>query len=488
MKKTISILIISICLISGLNAQTVDRRWNIGLHGGITQYNGDLGQGFYDFSQAYYGFGGVSLSYALANHLDLSLMATFGESGFIEDAELNQRFRAITNTYSFNLRYNLLGMGYSIRPYLFVGVSGISHPEKYTVTKTQNDWGFPLGIGFNFPLGDVVNLQLQETIIYTNDDKIDGLEIGDYNDGFMLHTLGLTFNLGKCEDVDEDGVCDKKDKCLNTPKGVTVDKEGCPVDTDKDGTADYQDDCPTIVGLASLKGCPDKDADGVADKDDDCPDVKGLMNLKGCPDEDLDGVVDKNDKCLGTKAGFKVDATGCPLDNDKDGVANEEDVCPDLAGPVALKGCPDTDGDGIMDKDDVCPTVAGIPANKGCPPIAPEDVKKINTIGRQIYFEFASDKLKKSSKAQLNFLVELMNKYPGAKMVIEGHTDNQGDDASNMTLSQKRVDAVKDYLILEGIPESRLTAIGFGETKPVADNKTSTGRAKNRRVDLRAEY
>jgi hypothetical protein len=70
-----------------------------------------------------------------------------------------------------------------------------------------------------------------------------------------------------------DGVSDNKDKCPDTPSGVAVDANGCPVDSDGDGVADYNDDCPTVAGLTSLKGCPDADSDGVADKNDKCPDT-----------------------------------------------------------------------------------------------------------------------------------------------------------------------------------------------------------------------
>ncbi len=488
MKKLLACCFLLLAVSNSLIAQTEERKWNIGLHGGLNQYNGDIGQGFYDFDQAAYAFGGISISRYLGPYMDLNLYGTMGETGFIELGNTNNRFRASMTTGVLNFRLNMFNPDAAVRPYIFAGVGVMYYPEKYTILKAVTNFALPdFGGGFNFRLGEVVNLQIQETFYYTDDDEIDG-EVKEANDGFLQHTIGLTFNMGKCEDVDADGVCDKKDKCLNTPKGVTVDKEGCPVDTDKDGTADYLDECPSVAGVASLKGCPDKDADGIADKADACPDVKGLANLAGCPDTDADGVADKDDKCPQTTTGYKVDNMGCPFDNDKDGLVNEEDRCPDIAGTIALKGCPDTDADGVADIDDLCPTKPGNIANKGCPEIAPEDVKKINKIASSIYFETGSNKLKKSSIAQLNTLVDLMNKYEGAKLTIDGHSDSQGNDDFNMTLSQKRVDAVKTYLMSKGILESRLTATGYGETKPIADNKTSAGRAKNRRVELKAEY
>jgi outer membrane protein OmpA-like peptidoglycan-associated protein len=267
-----------------------------------------------------------------------------------------------------------------------------------------------------------------------------------------------------------------------------VDKAGCPLDKDGDGIADYLDKCPDLAGTKALEGCPDKDGDGIADKDDSCPDISGLAALKGCPDSDKDGIADLDDKCPNTKAGYKVDPMGCPMDNDKDGVINEEDACPDKAGIVALKGCPDTDGDGVADNEDRCPNVKGTFANKGCPEIAIEDVKKITQIASKIFFETNSDKLKVASLAQLDELAEILKRYEAANLIIEGHADSQGEDAFNLTLSQKRTESVKTYLMEKGIMESRLTAIGYGETRPIADNNTSLGRAKNRRVELKTSY
>ena len=323
--------------------------------------------------------------------------------------------------------------------------------------------------------------------MYSASDAIDRQQ-GAYNDMFLFHTAGLFFNVGVKPDTDKDGVTDKKDNCGDTPSGVAVDVNGCPVDTDKDGVADYVDNCPDMSGTTALNGCPDKDGDGLADKDDRCPDVQGPFDLKGCPDTDKDGVIDIADACPGTAAGYKVDVNGCELDNDADKIVNEEDRCPDAAGPMALKGCPDSDNDGLSDADDRCPKVAGIAANKGCPEIPKTEIQRITVIASKIFFETGKAKLKVESQAQLDELVTILNKYPEANLVIEGHTDNVGEDAFNLDLSQKRADAVKAYLVSKGISPARLTSIGYGESKPVADNSKSSGRAKNRRVELKTAY
>ena len=137
---------------------------------------------------------------------------------------------------------------------------------------------------------------------------------------------------------------------------------------------------------------------------------------------------------------------------------------------------------------DLCPKVKGTIANKGCPEIAREDIVKISLIASNLFFETNSDKLKVASLTQLDDLVVIMNRYQDAKLLIEGHTDSQGNDEFNLDLSSRRAASVKKYLEDKGINSTRLTTSGLGESKPVADNLTNLGRAKNRRVELKTSY
>lgn len=468
-------------------AQTQDKKWNIGFHGGATQYRGDLGSDFYKKDMAFYGFGGLSLSHRLGGNFDLSLLGTRGKIGFNRPAG---KFLFDVTTATLNLRYNLFPDKFILQPYVFVGFGAMWFDDKVDNSVKDIDFVTPsTGAGFNIKLGPSVNLNLQETFMFSNRDGRDGRVAGDNdNDKYLFHSVGLTFNLGKKKDEDNDGVADRLDKCPNTPAMVAVDKNGCPLDKDGDGVADYIDGCPDIAGLANLNGCPDKDGDGIADKDDRCPDVAGTTAFKGCPDTDGDGVADIDDKCPGTKAGYRVDANGCTVDNDKDGIVNEEDRCPDAAGPASLKGCPDTDGDGVADLDDRCPAVVGTIQNKGCPEITKEVETKITKIASKLFFETNSDVLKVASLSELDELVEILKQYEYAKLSIEGHTDYRGTDEFNMNLSQKRSESVRRYLVSKGIDDSRLTSIGYGESMPIADNKTAAGMAKNRRVELKTSY
>ncbi|MGB0888526.1 MAG: OmpA family protein, partial [Vicingaceae bacterium] len=200
------------------------------------------------------------------------------------------------------------------------------------------------------------------------------------------------------------------------------------------------------------------DGDGIADKDDTCPTEKGSKELNGCPDGDGDGIADK------------------------------DDTCPTEKGPKELGGCPDGDGDGVADKDDACPKVAGLVANKGCPAVKEAVLKTFEKALNGIKFSSGRDRITSSSYKVLGEVVKIMEENPNYNLKINGHTDSSGDDAKNLVLSQKRAAAVQKYLVKKGVAETRLSSEGFGETIPVADNKTSKGRATNRRVELKVEF
>ncbi len=484
-----------LCICAGFtftsNAQTEEKKWNIGAHGGITQYNGDLGRDWYETTNTAYGFGGISVSRHLGKLFDANLLLSKGTIGYNNGTTAG--FKSDFNAASINLRFNIVAPEYVIRPYVFAGVGAILFDNQLNFHTENYDYILPTaGAGINFRLSPEIMLNLQETFMFSNKDRRDGVDNGSdefkSKDSYLTHMVGITVNLGNSIDTDKDGVSDKKDNCPDTPNGVLVDKMGCPLDRDTDGVADYQDNCPDVAGSKSLNGCPDKDIDGVEDSKDRCPDQAGTTMLKGCPDADKDGVADLDDKCANTKSGTKVDATGCAKDSDGDGVMDDVDRCPDTVGVMALKGCPDADSDGVADLDDKCPNAKGTAENKGCPEIPKAEINRITLIGSKLFFENNSDKLKVASLTQLDELTKILMKYDAANLTIEGNTDSNGSDEFNLNLSQKRTESVKQYLIGKGIAESRLTAIGNGETKPVADNKTALGRAKNRRVELKTNY
>lgn len=358
---------------------------------------------------------------------------------------------------------------------------GTSFYNQLTVTPRWDTRVFSAGIPLTYDF-------LSKSIKYGLGLRVGGFIIGsdDLTGIIGKNGYGANFYFGasipinnkKPKDSDGDMVSNKKDKCKNE-KGVWEER-GCPnPDKDGDGILDKDDKCPDVAGSKTAEGCPDADLDGVADAEDRCPSESGSPAMQGCPDRDADGVADVDDICpdVAGLAQYK----GCP-DTDGDGISDNEDKCPNAAGPIANEGCPDTDNDGIADNMDKCPTVRGTRDNYGCPEISIEVKKRLAFAATAIQFDLGKATIKKTSNKLLDEIVKILNDYPDYNMTIDGHTDNTGEDAKNMQLSKDRANAVMNYFISKGISASRLTANGYGETTPVAPNKTAAGRAKNRRV------
>jgi OOP family OmpA-OmpF porin len=215
------------------------------------------------------------------------------------------------------------------------------------------------------------------------------------------------------------------------------------------------------------------------------------------PDPDQDGILGDADRCPNEpedKDGFEDD-DGCPEpDNDGDGIPDAQDKCPDKAenfnGVDDEDGCPeeDTDGDGFFGSRDKCPdapeTVNNYKDDDGCPDEVPAAVKKFTGVIEGINFKTGSADILKGSYTILDRAIAVLKEYPEVRLEIGGHTDDRGKDDFNLQLSQKRADAVKAYFVAKGIPDNRLRAVGYGETRPIADNKREAGRAKNRRTEF----
>ncbi len=260
-----------------------------------------------------------------------------------------------------------------------------------------------------------------------------------------------------------------KNKCTDQ---APAPKPG-PGDIDGDGILDDVDKCPRVPedldGFEDEDGCPedDNDADGIADKVDSCPmipeDRDGFEDTDGCPDpdNDNDGIADKIDACPSE-----------PEDKDN---FEDDDGCPD----------PDNDKDGIPDVADKCPLEPGVPPD-GCPKkyvnVVVTDTKI--EIKQTVYFDTNKATIKKVSFGLLNEVAQALKDNPKIKVEVGGHTDSQGNDNSNLKLSQNRANSVRKYLIGQGVAAERMTAKGYGENVMIADNRTADGRAQNRRVEF----
>jgi len=219
-------------------------------------------------------------------------------------------------------------------------------------------------------------------------------------------------------------------------------------------------------------------ADCIASSEDMADFVEKVFLEKAkAMDSDGDGVLDDLDKCPNTPKGVKVDGFGCPIDTDGDGVYDYLDQCPNTPRGVRVdrKGCPpDSDGDGVYDYIDQCPgTPKGAKVNdKGC------------WVLEQIQFDTGKWTIKAQVYPALDDVVAVLKRNPTLRVEIQGHTDNIGSEAYNRKLSGDRARAVMEYLVKKGVQAKRLSATGYGSSRPIASNDTSEGRARNRRVEL----
>ncbi len=468
----------------GLNGPGI----KLGVFGNLTEYDGDLvnKSNFYRFKHNKPGFG-IYLSERLNPSFTLEQKFQMYTTSF--KPEVLPEFKAEFINFNLGLRYNFAN-GYFINesawvnPFLYVGAGG-SNINSNANSGSVNALNIAMGAGFMFKLSDKIALETSSILNWPQNDSWDGATgIDELNDLSLVHSVGLVFNLGKAKDTDGDGVSDGKDVEPNTPAGVVVDKNGKSLDMDADNVPDYLDKCKDLAGIASMNGCPDKDGDGIADDVDKCPAAPGLARFGGCPDTDADGIEDSKDKCPNLK-GLDI-FMGCP-DTDGDGIEDSKDKCLDTEKGIKVDnvGCPsDIDADGVIDSKDKCPTIKGDVNNFGCPVIKEEVKKRLQFAARSILFESSKASIKTSSYPMLVEIATIMQEYKDYSLRITGHTDNSGKQESNLILSQARVDAVKSYLIIKGVSPDKIEAIGFGSQRPIADNKTVTGRAENRRVEM----
>ncbi len=371
---------------------------------------------------------GLSLAYwrGLTSTIDFSGKI----NGFLHDYA-GDRFEATTKTEAGielepALNFRPYGDNTLVAPFLTAGIGGGNYTGK---------WGayVPAGLGIQVNFNSVTYLMIQAQYRFSLTTDV----LKDH----LLYSIGFAQNIAP-----------EKPKVVPPPPPPVV------LDRDGDGVNDADDKCPDTPGLASLMGCPDKDGDGIADADDKCPDVAGTAKYQGCPIPDTDG----------------------------DGVNDEEDKCPTVKGVARYQGCPipDTDGDGVNDEEDKCPTRKGPASNQGCPEIAKEVIEKVSIAAKNVFYATGKYELLSKSFPSLNQVADLMKADATLMLDIDGHTDDVGSDESNHTLSHNRAKSVKDYLVKKGIDESRLKTTGYGEEKPVADNTTAAGRAKNRRTEM----
>ena len=300
----------------------------------------------------------------------------------------------------------------------------------YVGTGSLSRFGYDVGAGLGFGLGDHNQYWLGPFVRFL---QITSGEKPNIDDGdARILVGGLSFEI---EVVGRHGAADQ----------------------DKDGIPDSEDKCPTKPGPKEHQGCPDTDGDGLYDNEDNYPTEPGPKENQGCPSGDSDG----------------------------DGTPDKEDRCPTVPGPKETKGCPDSDGDGINDADDQCPNVKGESENKGCPKYKQIVVKETKIeLAQKVFFAFDQATILPKSFDLLDEVAQALKDAPRLRCRIEGHTDAVGSVEHNMALSEARANAVREYLIGQGLAPDRLEAKGYGPTLPLESNATAEGRERNRRVEF----
>ncbi|MEZ4389831.1 MAG: OmpA family protein [Polyangiales bacterium] len=272
-----------------------------------------------------------------------------------------------------------------------------------------------------------------------------------------------------------------------------------------DATADLR--AVATIGFAPQpppepEAAGDRDADGVLDPDDRCPDepmgARPDPDARGCPihDQDHDGFRDEVDLCPRQPPGDDPDPRrmGCPNDDrDHDGVRDAEDTCPlepagDHPDPAA-RGCPDPDPDrdGILNALDACPLERGPASNDrathGCPRVRVQGDRVV--IPHQPRFAINRAWILPESVPLLTEVAAALEAHPElVRIEVRGHTDDVGSPPRNLDLSERRAQAIRQWLVAHGIAPERIVARGYGESVPIADNATAAGRALNRRVEF----
>jgi outer membrane protein OmpA-like peptidoglycan-associated protein len=365
--------------------------------------------------------------------------------------------------YRGSVLVHLLDRG-PLRPFVVVGYGGLtSVVNQSDVPPSDTDGFIHAGFGFKIGFGDRVGMRLEGRVMAPGAILGKTLPIGDelgYGGPDFEVLGGFYLSFGEVQ------VVVKKEVTIITP-----------ADPDGDGIVGTSDHCPDVAedkdGFQDEDGCPDpdNDADGIPDLRDRCPnepeDKDGFQDEDGCPDpdNDADGIPDVKDRCPNEP-------------EDKDGF-QDEDGCPD----------PDNDGDGIPDVRDRCPnqpeTKNNYQDDDGCPDEVPAEVKKFTGVIEGIYFKTGSAEILSGSYVVLDRALKVLQEYPAVNLEISGHTDNRGGAAYNRNLSQRRADAVRTYFLTRGISPARLISVGYGPSRPLSDNRSAAGRAKNRRTEFR---
>ncbi len=344
----------------------------------------------------------------------------------------------------------VLRLPWRVAPLLSGGVGALGASSASDVVGDDVDAAFHIGAGVQVFVTRVLHVRIDGRDVLSHRRGVGG---GPAHHGELLASIGLRFG--------------PRAAAAPTPGVTTL------LDGDLDRVPDALDRCPREAGVPPY-GCPprDRDGDGVDDTRDRCADIPGTP-ADGCP---------------------------APVDDDGDGVADPLDRCPLQIG-VAPDGCPaaaettppeppegDADGDGLARRDDRCPAQResrnGYDDADGCPDEMPAEVAELEGVLTGIGFKGQTAELTPESRATLTRVADVLQRNPGVRCEIVGHTDDRGSSTANRRLSSARAERVVTALVERGVPAERLQSRGAGPDEPLASNASAQGRATNRRVEL----
>ncbi|MFI5221123.1 MAG: OmpA family protein [Bacteroidia bacterium] len=427
------------------------------------QGTGDIG--------ALSGAGGLSLKYSLANNFAIRLQGYGGMMNTIKTS-----YNSTTTFYEGNIQAMLNLVNFKNQKtgknkaqlYVGMGVGYVMGDIKYkpaidTAIKSPQSIIIPLTAGLRIYVSPTIDIGAEYTTRSTFIVNLDGATSvnatgGRFYDFYNMPHVFITFNLGKSgkRNIEWTEQTEKLYEELLKAKA----------DAQQQITALKKQNDDLIAKL-------EKENSGL------------VSQMKNDLDEQM-----KNNQ---VKADSSMKALKYAMmnDSDSDGVSNIFDKEPhSLPGAIVDGGgrTLDVDRDGIPDFQDSCPTLAGKISNHGCPLQPTKQQLAVITDGiKNLQFETGKSIIKSSSFAALDALAQMLVENSSFAFRIEGHTDNVGKSADNLLLSQQRAEAVKLYLVNKGVADSRITAKGYGDTRPVVSNETAAGKAKNRRVDMTIE-
>ena len=468
------------------------------------QINGTLGMTEFYESDSYRIFylGRVFYRFELAYVLETEIGAGYGKIHGLDFASSYYQTELIPIDLRFLLRpFN----SETFNPYLYAGIGALKYKVKYLPISQQpkdakgDGWTgiVPVGIGFEIGLSESLILDITGGVSYSFTDDLNYFARGP-NDAYATVGTGLTFVINSgISDNDKDGLTKTEEKALGTDYNNP--------DTDGDGLNDGDE----VNKYATDPKNPDTDNDGLKDGDE----VNKFNTNPGKADTDGDGLNDGDEVNKYKTDPLKADTDGDgisdgdevntyrtdPLksDTDGDGLSDGDEITKYKTDPLNA----DTDGDGLSDGDEVLKYKTN-PLNKdtdggtvqdnievmrGTDPNNPEDdVVKLNVpiVLEGVTFASGKSDITPESAVILEKAYQTLKTYEDIIVEIRGYTDNVGRRSFNIKLSQKRADAVRNWLINKGIDGSRIRSIGYGPDNPIVPNDTPENKRKNRRIEF----